>query len=151
MLLRKIFSITTPLSNYLQSKSVDFIEALRLINTSKEHLAEMRSDKKYEELVKEAKQFANLHNLIEVNYKETRKRAKKMLPGEKALDEVQNSSFNKYRCDTYFTVLDKVINSIKSRFNDSNNILKDFTPLSPERLKTLKVKTNAFPKLVLLT
>jgi len=55
ILLRKIFSITTPLSNYLQSKSVDFIEALRLINTSKEQLAKTRSDKKYEEMVKEAK------------------------------------------------------------------------------------------------
>jgi len=87
ILLRKIFSITTPLSNYLQSKSVDFIEALRLINTSKEQLVKMRSDKKYEEMVNEAKQFANHHNLTEVDFKESRKRTKKILLGEKASDE----------------------------------------------------------------
>jgi len=146
ILLRKIFSITTPLSNYLQSKSVDFIEALRLINTSKEQLAKMRSDKKYEEMVKEAKQFAIHHNLTEVDFKESRKRTKKILPGEKASDEVQSSSFDKYRYHTYFTVLDKVITSIQSRFNDSNNILKDFTLLSPERLRKFKNENQHLPQ-----
>lgn len=98
----------------------------------------MRSDKKYEKMVKKAKQFANHHNLIEVDFKESRKRAKKILPGEKTSDEVHSSLFNKYRCDTYFTVLDKVITTIQSRFNNSHHKLKDFTLLSPERLRTFK-------------
>jgi hypothetical protein len=46
--MKKVFSVTTPLSNYLQSKSLDFIEALRLVNNAKENLLLMRSDIKYE-------------------------------------------------------------------------------------------------------
>ncbi|KAF0718275.1 zinc finger MYM-type protein 1-like [Aphis craccivora] len=38
----------------------------------------MRSDNKYEEMVNEAKQFANHQNLTEVNFKESRKRTKKI-------------------------------------------------------------------------
>lgn len=33
--MKNFFSITTPLSNYLQSKSLDFIEALNLVNNAK--------------------------------------------------------------------------------------------------------------------
>lgn len=128
-----------------KNKSVDFIET-RLINTSKQQLAKMRSDKKYEEMVKEAKQFANHHNLTEVDFKESRKHTKKILRGERASNKVQTSSFDKYRYHTYFTVLDKVITSIQSRFNDSNNISKDFTLLSPERLRKFKNENQHLPQ-----
>lgn len=36
ILFKKIFNVTTPLSNYLQSKSLDFIQALQLIDLRKE-------------------------------------------------------------------------------------------------------------------
>jgi len=42
--IKKVFLVSTLLSNYLQSKSLDFIEALRLENNAKENLLLMRSD-----------------------------------------------------------------------------------------------------------
>lgn len=42
--------------------------------------------------------------------------------------------------------MDKVITSIQSRFNDSNNVLKDFTLLSPERLRKLKNENQRLPQ-----
>lgn len=145
LLLKKIFSLTTPLSNYLQSKSLDFIEAQHLIINCIKQLKEIRNDKKYEELVLEAKSFCNYHSLNEIDFKEIRKRTKKILAGEKALDEIQLSSFNKYRCDTYFKVLDQVIISIQSRFSDSSDILKDLTLLSAKRLLTFKNECQSLP------
>lgn len=44
--MKNIFGITTPLSNYLQSKSLDFIEAINLMNTSLKQLTHKRTDKK---------------------------------------------------------------------------------------------------------
>lgn len=70
--MKKVFSVTTPLSNYLQSKSLDFIEALRLVNNAKENLLLIRSDIKYEQLINEAKQFCEEHDLPEKDFKTIR-------------------------------------------------------------------------------
>ena len=78
MILNKnIFAITTPLSNYLQSKSIDFIQALNLVDASKEKLTSMRCDAEFELTVNEAKRFAAKHNISELSFKETRPRKKK--------------------------------------------------------------------------
>jgi len=45
-LVKTIFSITTPVSNYLQSKSIDFIEAINLIDVAKNRLIDPRDDSK---------------------------------------------------------------------------------------------------------
>lgn len=42
--IRKIFSITTVVSNFLQSKSMDFIQAMTLIDNAKTRLQDLRSE-----------------------------------------------------------------------------------------------------------
>ncbi|XP_022183309.1 zinc finger MYM-type protein 1-like [Myzus persicae] len=79
--MKKVFSVTTPLSNYLQSKSLDFIEALRLVNNAKENLLLMRSDIKYEQIINEAKQFCEEHDLPEKDFKTIRSKKRKRFSG----------------------------------------------------------------------
>lgn len=57
ILLKKIFNVTTPLSNYLQSKSLYFIQALKLVDLCKEKLTSMRSEEEYNLIINEAKSF----------------------------------------------------------------------------------------------
>lgn len=75
--LRKIFIITTPLSNYLQSKSIDFIQALNLVDISKEKLVIMRCQEECDLVINEAKCFAEKYSLSELDFKESRPRKKK--------------------------------------------------------------------------
>jgi len=75
--MKNIFDITTPLSNYLQSKFLDFIEAINLINTSIEQLTNKRNDTEYEKLLSKAKQFAENNYLPLASFKENRRRNKK--------------------------------------------------------------------------
>lgn len=78
MILNKnIFAITTPLSNYLQSKSIDFIQALNLVDASKEKLTSMRCDAEFELTVNEAKRFAEKHNMSELVLKKLDQEKKK--------------------------------------------------------------------------
>ncbi|KAE9525825.1 hypothetical protein AGLY_014051 [Aphis glycines] len=123
--MKNIFDITTPLSNYLQSKSLDFIEAINLINTSIEQLTNKRNDTEYDKLLSEAKQFSENNSLPSASFKENRRRNKKKMPGESSGDEVLSSPENKCKCETYFKVLDQIINSIRTRFNESNEIMND--------------------------
>ncbi|KAF0705496.1 zinc finger MYM-type protein 1-like, partial [Aphis craccivora] len=146
ILLKKIFAITTPLSNYLQSKSLDFIEALRLVDISEKQLISLRCDSEFEKTVNEAKYFAKEHQLTELYFKDSRQRVKKKMAGEENTDEVISSPFIKYRCETYFKVLDKVNTSIQSRFSGARDILKDLTLLSPERLEYYSNNNKPLPR-----
>lgn len=146
ILLKKIFAITTPLSNYLQSKSLDFIKALGLVDVSEKQLISLRCDSEFEKTVNEAKYFAEENQLTEVYLKDFRQCVKKKLPGEETADEVISSPFIKYRCETYFKVLDKVNTSIQSRFSGARDILEDLTLLSPERLEYYSKSNKPLPK-----
>ncbi|KAL4153970.1 hypothetical protein QTP88_001803 [Uroleucon formosanum] len=143
--MKNIFGITTPLSNYLQSKSLDFIEAINLMNTSLKQLTHKRNDIEYEKLVSETKQFAEINCLPSTSFKENRRRNKKRMPGENSTVEVLSSPENKYKCETYFKVLDKIINSIHTRFDESHEIMKDLALLSPERIALYNNQNQTLP------
>ncbi|CAI6349386.1 unnamed protein product [Macrosiphum euphorbiae] len=141
-LVKTIFAITTPVSNYLQSKSIDFIEAINLVDVAKNRLIDLRDDDKCQNLINEAKSFAKDQNLTERNFKEVRLRKKKIMPGELSRDEISSTAQDVFRSDVYFKVLDVIINSIESRFKDSREIMKDLCLLSPERLLSYSKKNS---------
>jgi len=86
-LMKQLFAITTPLSCYLQTKSIDFIQAYQLVDVAKKELEKMRSTEKFQELVEDTKLFATENNLDNSGFKETRIRKKKRLAGEQTSDE----------------------------------------------------------------
>ena len=65
ILMKKIFDITTPLSNYLQSSILDFVEALHLVDSVQEWMKKLRTDESFNNLIDEAISFAILHELEE--------------------------------------------------------------------------------------
>lgn len=80
--IRQIFAITTPVSNYLQFKSIDFIQAIKLVDIAKKRLEDLRLDNNaLEKILNEAKQFAFDHKLFEQDFKKIRSRKKKLCLG----------------------------------------------------------------------
>jgi len=61
--IRKIFSITTLVSNYLQSKSMVFIQAMTLIDNAKTRLQDLRSEENCIQIVNDTKLFVHDKNL----------------------------------------------------------------------------------------
>lgn len=94
-LVREIFLITTPTSCYLQSKNLDFIQALHLIDKTKQLLEALRSDEQFYDLVKDAKKFAMDNNLPETHFKESRIHIRKKMPGEQVNKEITTSMSEK--------------------------------------------------------
>lgn len=132
--IRKIFSITTEVSNYLQSKSIDFIQAITLVDVTKNRLQDLRSEENCIKIVNSTKSFACENNLEETDFKQRRTKRKKMMPGENMKDEISTSPENIFRIDVYYKVLDSIITSIQVRFEQSRELLKELSLLSPERL-----------------
>jgi len=149
--MRKIFSVTTEVSNYLQSKSIDFMQAIKMVNDAKKRLQVLRTDKGCTEIIDTAKEFATKNNLVQCDFKVVRARKKKMMPGELSRDELLCSPTDFFRCNVCFKVLDAIITSIDMRFNDSQEIFKDLSLLTPERMLSIKTKIqlpdNAFEQL----
>lgn len=133
-LMKSIFSITTPLSKCLQSKNLDFIQALVLIDEAQKSLQYMRSDEGFMSLVNAAKTFSSNQNLTEVDFREIRHRRKKQMAGEIAMDETVMLASERYKTTVYFVVLDTIINAISTRFCEAKEILKDLSLLSPQRI-----------------
>ncbi|KAL5239451.1 hypothetical protein ACI65C_006861 [Semiaphis heraclei] len=63
ILMRKIFSVTTEVSNYLQLKSIDFMQAIKMVNVAKKILQILRTDEGCTEIINTAKEFATKNNL----------------------------------------------------------------------------------------
>lgn len=131
---KNIFIVTTPLSNYLQCKTIDFFEAIQLVNVAKKKLSEMRSECKYEVFINEVKEFVNFNNVPEKDFKEMRKRTRKLLAGETPDDNSNVSSMVQFKIKTYYAALDKITMSLHERFSQSQEILKDLAILNPDRL-----------------
>ncbi|CAI6377299.1 unnamed protein product [Macrosiphum euphorbiae] len=131
---KNIFIVTTPLSNYLQCKTIDFFEAIQLVNVAKKKLSEMRSECKYEVFINEVKEFANFNNVPEKDFKEMRKRTSKLLAGETPDDNSNVSSMVQFKIKTYYAALDKITMSLHERFSQSQEILKDLAILNSDRL-----------------
>lgn len=109
-----------------------------MVDVAKNRLSTMRSDSECENLITEAKEFSLKHKLKETDFKIIRIRKKKKLSGENTSDEVSDSAAYHYKINTYFKVIDQIINSIETRFSDARNILQDLSLLSPNRLKEIK-------------
>lgn len=143
--MRNIFAITTEVSNYLQSISIDFIAALKLVDGAKHRLKIMRSEIGCTNVINDAKKFATDNGLEQNSFKITRKKTVKMMSGEKAVHETSSSPSEKFRIEVYYVVLEKIINSIEMRFKGSREILKDLCFLSPQRMMEFSNNNKTLP------
>jgi len=75
---RKIFAITTEVSRYLQTKEIDFVQAINLIDVAKNRLIDMRSEQGCKDLVDQTKLFSIENNLMERDFSQVRLRRKKL-------------------------------------------------------------------------
>lgn len=147
MMFLQIFKITTPLSDYLQTKNLDFVQAFRLIETTLLKLKELRE--KFDETLKAAETFVaimtnNLDNrsetddsleniVIETKLKEKRKRKRKKLPGENHVDIIHTSAKEAFRINTFYCVIDTVVNTMENRFLQHKTLYLDMAWFDPKR------------------
>jgi len=127
LLMKKIFSVTSPLSSYLQSSTLDFIQALMLIDSAKKQLIILRSEESFKILMNEAKDFAILHELEETNLKKERIRRKKKMVDELCSDEAPIDAIIKFKTNVYFYTFDVIIGTIDSRLKSNRGVLTDLS------------------------
>ena len=147
----RIFSVTSPLSRYLQTSGMDLLKAHQMVTKSMKQLQDMSRDfsdvkAKTEEFIRWANNKLEEDDLDEVqeDFKDTRSRRRKQLACEKAKDTVLSPE-EKFKIEVHNHVFDLVILGLSERFEKHAKLFADLACLDPKNFDaTRELKKEAF-------
>ena len=137
LFLQKLLNSIFVLSNYLQRKDIDIAFAKQLIDVTRKKFVDMRSNESFESLNGVVKSFVEekCSELdVETKFKEKRVARKKRMAGEQSRDERVDDPTRRFKCETYFPVLDTLVTQLDERFNDFCNTVSYFYCLDPAQI-----------------
>lgn len=141
----RIFSITGPLSKYLQTKEMDLLKSQELVDTALEKLIEIQRDMDgvklsgdvfVQQINSELNQF-NLDIVVEEHFPRIRSRKRKILPGEMVEDYIINDQLQKFTVDVHNKILDTIVESMRRRFLKHRDLYTDLSCLLPTNFKEI--------------
>lgn len=150
----KIFSITGPLSRYLQTKGLDLLRCNSMVeNTIKQIQLLQRDMKAIEEETDSFISWAANHLEsreitadLEIGdtFPEKRSRRVKKFFDEKATDEQPKSEKDRFKISVYNVLLDSVIESMERRFKKNTDLCKYLALLNPVNFS--EIESESLPR-----
>lgn len=140
-----IFKIVGPTSRYLQTKGMDLLSAWGMIDSIKQGIGQLSFDC----ILNKSINFSNNMNdllssmnlpddiLVSSTFPVTRKSRKKRMYDEICEDESPELPLDKFRVDTYQTIVDQITISLNERFTDNNKLIADVQYLLPKNFKLI--------------
>ncbi|CAN6682240.1 unnamed protein product [Malus baccata var. baccata] len=116
-LMRLILGITNELSQALQKKDQDIVNAMALVEVCKQRLQSLRDDD-FGDLLQDVEKFCEDHDIIVPNMEDLH-----FVLGKSRRKAPIITNFHYYRVDFYFQVLDMQPNELNDRFNEVNTEL----------------------------
>ncbi|XP_050103969.1 uncharacterized protein LOC126583581 isoform X2 [Malus sylvestris] len=117
-LMRLILGVTNELSQALQKKDQDIVNAMALVEVCKQRLQSLRDDD-FGDLLDDVQKFCQEHDIVVPNMEDLH-----FVPGKSRRKAPRLTNFHYYRVDLYFQVLDTQLKELNDRFNELNFILK---------------------------
>ncbi|XP_038685751.1 uncharacterized protein LOC119985532 [Tripterygium wilfordii] len=116
-LMKKVLAITNELSQALQRKDQDIVNAMNLVKVSKLQLQVMR-ESGWSCFLEDVSLFCNKHGIgvLDMN-------AKYVTRGQRRRNEEELTNLYHYRVETFYTILDMQLQELNARFSDSNTEL----------------------------
>lgn len=139
---KKIFDNLEPVSRALQARDIDILMAIDLLKKSKRNINALRSDEIFQKTYNSVKKTAlGLNFEIELTTKRLIRIPRQS--GEITRDEPINNPVDSYKVNTYFAVIDRVVNELKRRFEDNAlDIVRDLSLLSAKCIYTMRKERN---------
>ena len=132
VLFNEIFQHTGPLSPYLQSTTIDFGKALAMIDGTIDQLQRLRNHPEHGTQIVD-RNFKAEH----INWKPIRIRHRPRMAGEQAEDEPAETPESHWARNTFYVVMDTVLESMRNRFEKNKNLLATYHLSSPANFDTL--------------
>ncbi|XP_070668285.1 uncharacterized protein [Malus domestica] len=115
--MRLILGITNELSQALQKKDQDIVNAMALVEVCKQRLQSLRDDD-FGDLLDDVQKFCQEHDIVVPNMEDLC-----FVPGKSRRKAPRLTNFHYYRVDLYFQVLDTQLKELNDRFNEVNTEL----------------------------
>ncbi|XP_050124090.1 uncharacterized protein LOC126601424 [Malus sylvestris] len=116
-LMRLILGVTNELSQALQKKDQDIVNAMALVEVCKQRLQSLRDDD-FGDLLDDVQKFCQEHDIVVPNMEDLH-----FVPGKSRRKAPRLTNFHYYRVDLYFQVLDTQLKELNDRFNEVNTEL----------------------------
>ncbi|XP_050142156.1 uncharacterized protein LOC126618103 [Malus sylvestris] len=116
-LMRLMLGITNELSQALQKKDQDIVNAMALVEVCKQRLQSLRDDD-FGDLLHDVEKFCEEHDIVIPNMEDLH-----FVPGKSRRKAPKITNFHYYRVDLYFQVLDMQLKELNDRFNEVNTEL----------------------------
>nr|XP_028945638.1 zinc finger MYM-type protein 1-like [Malus domestica] len=116
-LIRLIFGITNELSQTLQKKDQDIVNAMALVEVCKQRLQSLKNDD-IGDLFHDVEKFCEEHDIIVPNMEDLH-----FVPEKSRHKAPKITNFDYYCVDLYFQVLDMQLNELNDHFNEVNTKL----------------------------
>lgn len=151
----KIFDIIGPASKYLQTKGLNMMAAIKIIQAAISDIKNVRDS--FNELNEKALSFAKAVNekindemdvIVEEAIPQTRVRRVKRRDGEIASDDPILNALDRYRVDQFFVICDTTYESLYQRFNsgENNELIEEMSYFHPDNFAALaKQKSLQLP------
>ncbi len=135
----------SPLSEYLQTRGIDLLQAWRMVESSAKCLQRISRD--FSTVHDRAVNFCNDVNkilslqateeqeIIEVStsFPNKRVRRRKIQADEDRSEEIALSAREQYKVEVFNAVMDEVVGSLHRRFIQQGDLYRDFAFLDPRR------------------
>ena len=128
----KVLHLVFRLSNYLQGSKIDLITATHLINACCLELSELRDEREFTSLERDAMQLAQKAG-AETKYACKRIRRVKRFHDERVADESLTDMRDKFKVETFFCLADTFFQQISNRFADFRQHVNKFFVLDPKQ------------------
>jgi len=146
----KIFKIIGPTSRYLQTRGMDLLSAWNMIDSVKLEIGKIHFDSILESSINFSNNMNDLLNsmnlpedlLVSSSLPVTRNIRKKRMYDELCEDETPELPLDKFRVETYQTIIDQIINSLNERFTENNQLIADIQYLIPTNFKQIEQMPN---------
>lgn len=143
-----IFSVIGPLSRYLQTSGIDLLKCQQMVKSALNQIEKCQRD--IENIISTSKNFIKWTNnqlelqavddevYIQEQFEIKRLRKKKRMVDELSEDNPINDAKQKFSVEIYNHVMDKIIESMTSRFVNNSPLYMDLSLLSPVNFGSVK-------------
>ncbi|XP_075070610.1 uncharacterized protein LOC142159784 [Mixophyes fleayi] len=143
----RIFELTSPLSDYLQTSGLDMLKAHRMVSGVQESLKKLVGDF---DVVKNTadhfvmwandklQEFEDCDLEVQTTLPQKRLRKKKTMAGESAQDDVICDAITEYKIQVHDVILDVITECIDQRFLASGSLYADCACLDPRNFSIIR-------------
>ncbi|XP_028412578.1 uncharacterized protein LOC114535472 [Dendronephthya gigantea] len=131
LLFDDLFEILAPLNLSLQTRSIDLLVAISIVDNASKKLQLLR-DSAAQDMIAKAEKLARELKLSSTEFEVQRVRRKKRQTLDEGVDERSTSAKDNWKVEVFYTAIDSAINVLQEKFQSQRSVLASMSLFQPQ-------------------